>query len=350
MAEDRSASHQVKNAINKSISKLEDCIRNHKQKLLAEYDRTSDVSSRILLMDIDVDSLATLLESKIKIGDMRKLRKDESKTIAVSKPRGIAIAENGEMFVTTYTDGKHLHGVYVYAETKDGRMVRKRFIGSNVGSGKLEFNKPHGICIWDNTVYVTEYAGNRIHMFTTEGEFLGYFGETGSAKGQFSGPHDIKVSPDGKHLCVADRNNDRVQVFNLLDWSISHVIQDLSICLHPEGIAFDSNGNIHVTGYGSYSISVFDCNGKHVYQYGQVNKKKPKGIIVDSSGFSWVSCVGCRGSIDEEGFLLVFNANGSLVYSVSGFLSPFGLLITGDGSMWTTDEYANKVTKYCFNT
>lgn len=27
-----------------------------------------------------------------------------------------------------------------------------------------------------------------------------------------------------------------------------------------------------------------------------------------------------------------------LVYSVSGFLSPFGLLITGDGAMWTMDQ------------
>ena len=66
---------------------------------------------------------------------------------------------------------------------------------------------------------------------------------------------------------VADRDNDRVQVFRNSDWTISHIIDDRvsgddGHFSYPEGIAFDLFGNVHVTGYGSSSVTVFTPSGQ----------------------------------------------------------------------------------------
>ena len=52
-----------------------------------------------------------------------------------------------------------------------------------------------------------------MHKLTTGREFLGTFGQQGSVVRQFNGPWDIKISPEGK-VYVADRNNNRIQVFH----------------------------------------------------------------------------------------------------------------------------------------
>ena len=65
------------------------------------------------------------------------------------------------------------------------------------GSGELQFKRPHGIDINGDIVYVAEYDGHRIHMFTTGREFIGTFGKQGGDIGQFHYPHDLKISPDG---------------------------------------------------------------------------------------------------------------------------------------------------------
>ena len=120
----------------------------------------------------------------------------------------IAFSDNGDMFVTSERD----HCIHVY----DSSGKRKTTIGSK-GSGELQFNRPQGIAITGDGIYVAEYGGNRIHKLTTGGEFLGTFGESGSYIGQCDCPFDIKISPNGK-VYVADKDNDHVQLFHS-DWT-----------------------------------------------------------------------------------------------------------------------------------
>ena len=132
------------------------------------------------------------------------LMKEPSDNITgMNKPRHIAFSDNGDMFVTSAGD----HCIYVH--DKSGN--KKATIGSK-GTGELQFFYTSGIDIRDGVVYVAEFGGHRIHMLTTGGEFIGTFGEKGSGIGQFNGPRDVKISPDGK-VYVADTFNNRVQVF-----------------------------------------------------------------------------------------------------------------------------------------
>ena len=65
----------------------------------------------------------------------------------------------------------------------------------------------------DGDIFVSDGYGNcRVHHFSADGTLLHSWGEVGSGPGQFRLPHGICLTPDGR-LLVADRENDRIQIF-----------------------------------------------------------------------------------------------------------------------------------------
>ncbi len=240
------------------------------------------------------------------------------------------------MFVTSSN-----HCIYVY--DKSGN--RKATIGS-YGTGELQFKSPHGIDISNGVVYVAEYHGHRIHMLTTGGKFIGTFGKSGFSIGQFDQPNDVKISPDGR-VYVADKYNDRVQVFNP-DWTISHVIDSSSVpdgdrFYRPRALAFELSGDVHVTLNLPSSVIVFTTMGRFVRSYGGSELHHPCGIAIDPSGYSLVTSW-----VNET--LLVYDPSGRLVHSIGGFNRPLGILASPDGSVWvivdTFNRRSGRLVKY----
>jgi NHL repeat-containing protein len=88
------------------------------------------------------------------------------------------------------------------------------FVTQWSGAGrKIAKYSPSGLAVGLNgTVYVADYAYDRIHRYTTGGRFLGDWGAFGSRAGQFDSPQDVAVGADGT-VYVADFNNNRVQRF-----------------------------------------------------------------------------------------------------------------------------------------
>ena len=262
--------------------------------------------------------------------DYTKLKHPVQTITGISSPTCIAFSDKGDIFVTCQCD----HCIHVCDSSG-----KKSTIGSK-GSGELQFQDPRGITIIGEIVYIAESGGHRIHTLTTGGEFVGTFGEQGSGVGQFNSPCDIKISPEGK-VYVADRNNSRIQVFHS-DWTVSHIIDGKvsgdSSFTHPEGISLDLCGNVHVTGDGSNSVTVFSANGQFVYKYDQTVLKRPTGIAIDSGGYSLV--VNCYPSS-----LCVFDPSGKVFHFVEGFDSPYGVSVSPDGSVWVADTYNGRLVK-----
>ena len=263
--------------------------------------------------------------------DYTQLMKEPSQTItSISNPKHIAFSDNGDMFITSSDNC-----IYVY--DKSGN--RKATIGSEE-TGK--FQLPYGIDISNGVVYVAEHWGDRIRMLTTGGEFIHTFGEKGSGIGQFNGLNDVKISPDGR-VYVADRYNNRVQVFNP-DWTISHVIDSSSVPVgdmfsSPRAIAFDLSGNVHV-GCTS-SVIVFTPTRQFVRHYSGSECSFTCGIVIDPSGYSLVTGW-------DNNTLSVSDPSGGLIHSIRGLSSPTGVSVSPDGSVWVADTYNNRLVKYNF--
>ena len=66
----------------------------------------------------------------------------------------------------------------------------------------------------DGSTYVTDgYGNSRVVKFTREGNLVKYWGDRGTGPGQFNTPHSIVIDSNS-NLYVADRQNNRIQVFD----------------------------------------------------------------------------------------------------------------------------------------
>jgi DNA-binding beta-propeller fold protein YncE len=66
----------------------------------------------------------------------------------------------------------------------------------------------------DGSLYVTDgYGNSRVVKFSSTGTLMKYWGDRGTGNGQFNTPHSIVID-NNANLYVADRQNNRVQVFD----------------------------------------------------------------------------------------------------------------------------------------
>jgi tripartite motif-containing protein 71 len=132
---------------------------------------------------------------------------------------GPALTGNYVLFGCTSVDRDAAGNVYAAAPTEDvvykfsptGTLLAK--IGSH-GTGAGQFDGAYGVAVRGDRMYVSEMDNNRISVLTLTGGFVGSFGSTGSAHGQFRRPTALAFDARGR-LYVTDTANERVEVFDV---------------------------------------------------------------------------------------------------------------------------------------
>src|SRR6202171_6455735 len=85
------------------------------------------------------------------------------------------------------------------------------------GNGPDTFDQPSGIAIAPNgDIFVTDGHGknDRVLKFSKDGRLIKSWGHHGAGPGEFDQPHDISIGGSQGHVFVADRSNSRVQIFD----------------------------------------------------------------------------------------------------------------------------------------
>ncbi len=89
------------------------------------------------------------------------------------------------------------------------------------GNGPDTFDRPTGVAIAPNgDIFVTDghspnaHNNGRVLKFSRDGTFIKSWGKKGSAPGDFDEPHDIFLGGSQNRIYVADRRNQRIQVFD----------------------------------------------------------------------------------------------------------------------------------------
>ncbi|XP_063177404.1 peptidyl-glycine alpha-amidating monooxygenase isoform X4 [Chroicocephalus ridibundus] len=166
-------------------------------------------------------------------------------------PHGLSIDKNGNYWVTDVA----LHQVFkLGAGDKEPLLILG--VALQPGSDKNHFCQPTDVAVDPVTgsVYVSDgYCNSRIIQFSPNGLYVMQWGEeTSSGKarpGQFHIPHSLALIPDFRQLCVADRENGRIQCFRLETGEFIREIKHKSfgrelfaVSYVPGGLLFAVNG------------------------------------------------------------------------------------------------------------
>ena len=118
------------------------------------------------------------------------------------RPQFIVQDGEGQLWITDLDN----HRLCVF--TADGKYQRS--VVKPADKGKL--NLSVGVACDSDYVYVSEFGGHCVSVFTVAGDFVCSFGGRGGGEGEFVNPFGVSVDGDG-FLYVCDRSNSRIQVY-----------------------------------------------------------------------------------------------------------------------------------------
>jgi hypothetical protein len=110
-----------------------------------------------------------------------------------------------------------VRGQQVFKFSPTGKLLMTLGKEGVAGDGPDTFDMPSGIAIGNNgDIFVTDGHGknDRVVKFSKDGKFIKAWGHHGSGPGEFDQPHDISIGGSQGHVFVADRSNSRVQIFD----------------------------------------------------------------------------------------------------------------------------------------
>jgi hypothetical protein len=148
-------------------------------------------------------------------------------------PHGFTIDRDGNLWVTDVNDqetilgmsAKNANGVVMGQEvlklSPTGKVLMTLGKEGVAGTGPDAFDRPTSVAVAPNgDVFVSDghapnkYGTGRIVKFSKDGHFIKAWGRKGSAPGEFDEPHDLYVGGSRGWVYVADRRNNRVQMFD----------------------------------------------------------------------------------------------------------------------------------------
>ncbi|MFQ5476807.1 MAG: 6-bladed beta-propeller [Nitrosopumilus sp.] len=196
-----------------------------------------------------------------------------------SHPQFIAVGDDGSIYVSDLGNKR------VQKFSSNGEYITQ---WGNSGKQSREFHYPSGIAVSDDSVFVADRDLNRIQKFSTDGEFITEWGEKGIYEGQFFFPNGIAVN--NGIVYVVDTGNQRIQTFSTDGEFISSFGSSglgEGQFLIVVGIDIDADGNVYVTDRGNSKVEKFDAHGELIQSFPFHSSNynfSPEAIAVDPSG------------------------------------------------------------------
>lgn len=215
-----------------------------------------------------------------------------------------------------------------------GKLIRT--IGEK-GTGELQFDQPNGIAVDEQgRIFVTEQTNRRVQVLNRDYSFAGFIGGPGNAAGQFDKPMGIAADATGR-VYVTDENLNKVSVFDRIAvspvrWQFKFEFANTGTGKidHAESITVDrSRQRIYLSDEGQLHVKVYDLAGKFLQTFasggtglGQFSSSgQPEGVAVDENHYIYVNDEGgARINVYKPDFTPVAG-----IQSTSLFKSPDGV-------------------------
>lgn len=261
----------------------------------------------------------------------------------------------GEHVISITIRGQHIQDSPFRVTVKKGRNY------AGIGPVKLSFGtegesdgqlcRPWGVhCDKDGNIIVADRSNNRIQVFNSCGNFLHKFGSAGSRNGQFDRPAGVTCDGDGR-IIVADKDNHRVQIFKPDGTFILKFGEKGSKngqFSYPWDVAVNNEGKILVSDTRNHRVQLFTHDGQFINKYG-------------FEGALWKHFDSPRGvAFNHEGHMVVTDFNNHRLLVISSdfqyarflgtegsgntqFLRPQGVAIDQEGNIIVADSRNHRI-------
>ncbi len=219
--------------------------------------------------------------------------------LALKKPLDVAVAPNGDVYVTSNTAKYNQGRVEVFSGTGD-----YKFSFSDIKGGTLQ--APVSLAVNKaGQVYVADIRAKAVYVFSAAGKYLSTFRPD--------------IGQDGK-------------------WN-------------PVGLTFDGQDNLYVTDiYAEHQVLVFGPNGQLKFKFGGTASVSQKGqypgkfffpndVAVDSQGYIYVADSNNRR-------VEVFSAAGKYMYTIETAGLPRGIFVDKKDRLYVVDALGHDVSVY----
>ena len=214
---------------------------------------------------------------------------------------------------------KDAHGVFIDAEdyiycvernthvmrkfTTDGELLMSLGTPDQPGAEGEPFNLPTDLALGpDGEMFISDGYGNaRVHKYSPSGKLLTSWGTPGTGPGEFDLPHCVWVDRRN-HVMVADRQNNRIQLFTL----DGEYITKWGGFLHPDDIFIDNDDIVYVAELDQ-RVTILTLDGEVITQWGSERGSEvpgeflayPHGIWTDSHSDLYVGEVQADGRLQK---------------------------------------------------
>ena len=249
-----------------------------RKRLIKPYGVSVDSSGSVYVTDTGLGSVLVFDKDKREIRTIGKQRRGR-----LHLPLGITVVGE-KVFVT---DGS-LKKVYGY--TLDGKLI--------LAIGKSEeFGNPTNIAYSSKNdwLYVSDSKKHVIRVYNaTTGVFQFEFGEPGGLEGYFNRPAGITIQ--GDKVYIVDQMNFRVQIFSLTgDFQnmFGKLGSGAGYLFRPKGIGVTKDGFIFITDAEFHNFQIFDEDGNVYLFVGQLGEEPgdfslPAGLCIDTNNNIYV--------------------------------------------------------------
>ncbi len=175
--------------------------------------------------------------------------------------------------------------------TLDGELLMTLGTEGVSGVGEKEFNRPSDVAIGPNgDIYVSDgYINTRVMRFSADGAFKQSWGTKGKGPGEFDLVHNIVIDKKGR-VYVADRNNNRVQIFD----ADGKFLDEWTHLGKPYGLYVDEMTRVYVADGESNNVRVVNCRGVVLAMFGGTGTgvgefKMSHSVTVDKQGNIYIA-------------------------------------------------------------
>jgi hypothetical protein len=176
------------------------------------------------------------------------------------RPTSVAVAANGSIFVSDGHDPNKYGTARVVKFSKDGHFVKA---WGRKGSAPGEFDEPHDLFVGGSRgwVYVADRKNNRIQVFDQDGKFLDAWKQFGQPSSVFIGADDtIYVGASFPDSSAKKGEQRGIVIGNAIDGSLKAFIPDPADLdkvirgTSASGIAADRMGSVYAADVGAHNL------------------------------------------------------------------------------------------------